>query len=113
MRPNYALQRAPLEGAAERRVGQTKGAWSLFEFHGWAVLRVGETIATSRAQIDVVRSELVMAVNVRLEELRDPFSRFQISESGNDMNVLTAHGAVGDPQALGAASPTAGGSSDG
>ena len=62
----------------------------MFEFHGWAVLR-------GDAERPVPKT-FVTTVNAQLEELHDRLSQFQISQVGNGMTVLTAHGLRNHPQ---------------
>lgn len=66
----------------------------MFEFHGWAVIRIPESKDSGGIrpighgpEVDVIKR-----VRAAINEVHDEFSLFEVKRTGNGQTVLIAHG---------------------
>jgi hypothetical protein len=65
----------------------------LFEFHGWACIRVEEDDREKISQTRQREDQAIQRIQTRLKEARDGFSSlFEGSRTSNELIVLVAHG---------------------
>lgn len=64
----------------------------MFEFHGWAVVRVEERDEESIRQIGGREDQAIKRVRAAVNEIHDEFSCFEVRRTGNGQIMLVAHG---------------------
>ncbi|HEX4797439.1 MAG TPA: Imm7 family immunity protein [Humisphaera sp.] len=65
----------------------------MFEFHGWAVIRVPDLDGSDFKPIGRgPEVEAIKRVRAAINEIHDEFSLFEVKQTGNGQTVLIAHG---------------------
>lgn len=64
----------------------------MFEFHGWATIRIPEADTDVKLVGRGPRVEAIKRVRAAINEIHDEFSLFEVRQTGNDLCVLYAHG---------------------
>lgn len=64
----------------------------MFEFHGWAVIRVPENDDETSSQHSERATCAIKDVRSKLNEIHDEFSTFDVERTSNGLIVVFAHG---------------------
>ena len=69
------------------------GGVNVFEFHGWAAIRIAETEDSDVKPIGRgPEVEAIKRVRAAINDVHDEFSLFDVKQTGNGQTVLIAHG---------------------
>lgn len=64
----------------------------MFEFHGWATIRVDDSDDADLAELEKREDAASARIRILMQDADDQFSWFQLQHSGNGLLVLVAHG---------------------